>query len=146
MSRLGKAKKSQVFSLYTAPPFPSLVDVARSLNLRPDTVYSHGANDPEWYAEMKETREANEAAVIAERIRMAEAGLRDMVTSALRVREMHLEEGFAITDASVAHKAVTDTLDRVLGKPKQPHELGGKDGGPIRLTINVDRANAGRDV
>lgn len=48
-----------------------------------------------------------------------------------------LEDMLCSTEDSVRFKAAKEVLDRALGKPKETHEISGKDGTPIVLTEKV---------
>ncbi len=123
---------------YSAPPWPSYNEAARLEDVSINTArgWKKGPNGEAFRVLLEQSR----AAALADYLAELDARLAGLGTKALEAVELAL----ASVDLKVQSQTARWTLEKILGKAKERHELTGADGAPVTFTIKIDNPNEDR--
>ncbi len=128
----------RVITRYSAPPWPAYNEAARLEDVSVNTArgWKKGPHGEDFRLVLEQSR----AAALADYLVELDARLAGLGSKALEAVELAL----SCVDPKVQSQTARWTLEKILGKAKERHELSGPDGAPVVFTIQIDNANADR--
>lgn len=131
------ATQRRVLARYSAPPWPSYNEAARLEHVSINTArgWKKGPRGEDFRAVLEQSR----AVALTDYLADLDARLASLGTKALEAVELAL----ASVDPKVQSQTARWTLEKILGKARERHELSGPDGAPVVFTIRIDNPNAG---
>lgn len=132
------ATQRRVIARYSAPPWPSFNEAARSEAVSINTArgWKKGTHGDGFRSLLASSR----AEAIAEYITDLDARMTGLGPAALAA----VEKALADDDPRIQSSMARWVVEQIRGKAKERHELAGADGGPVVFTILVDNPNAER--